>query len=229
MTQEEKITLIIFTAIYSPLIIIQFLVHLGKIKIPKLNFKKILISNLIILVLAIIGIGVLSHTNYLDYEKPIPYSQYDRISFKNFRGLELFKKKFLNSKYFAYVVTSIDLEEDTNSVVAYFHPSRSFVYNKKSGSKDLLTHELYHFKITEIFARKTRKEIIENKISSFEKRKEILNINLIEEQRFQELYDYETYHSYIYSKQREYEKKIDSLLLTLNVYKNQKLNINEKN
>ena len=113
--------------------------------------------------------------------------------------------------------------------MAYFHPSRSFVYNKKSLSKDLLTHELYHFKITEVFARKTRKEIIENKISSFEKRKEILNINLIEEQRFQELYDYETYHSYIYSKQREYEKKIDSLLLTLNVYKNQKLNINEKN
>ena len=215
--------------IFIYLIIIQFLVYLGKIKIPKLNFKKILISNLIILVLAIIGIGVLSHTNYLDYEKPIPYSQYDRISFKNFRGLELFKKKFLNSKYFAYVVTSIDLEEDTNSVVAYFHPSRSFVYNKKSLSKDLLTHELYHFKITEVFARKTRKEIIENKISSFDEREEILNQNLIEEQKFQELYDYETYHSYVFSKQREFEKRIDSLLLSLKKYKNPKLNYNEKN
>jgi hypothetical protein len=91
MTQEEKITLIIFTSIYLPLIIIQFLVYLGKIKIPKLNFKKILITNLIVLVTAIIGIGILSHTNYLDYEKPIPYSEYDRISFKNFRGLELLK------------------------------------------------------------------------------------------------------------------------------------------
>ena len=229
MAEDEKITLIIFSSIYLPLIIIQFLVYIGKIKIPKLNFKKILFTNLIILVLGIIGIGVLSHTNYLDYEKPIPYSQYDRISFKNFRGLELFKKKFLNSKYFAYVVTSIDLEEDTNSVVAYFHPSRSFVYNKKSGSKDLLTHELYHFKITEVFARKTRKEIIEKKISSFDERKEILNQNLTEEQNFQELYDYETYHSYVYSKQLEFEKRIDSLLLSLNKYKNPKLSYNEKN
>lgn len=229
MAEEEKITVIIFSAIYLPLIILQFLIYIGKIKIPKLNFKKILFTNLIILVLGIIGIGILSHTNYLDYEKPIPYSEYDRINFQNFRGLELFKKEFQGSKYFAYVVTSIEVNNKNNSVEAYFHPSRSFVYNNKSASSDLLTHELYHFKITEIFARKTRKEIIEKKISSFDERKEILNQNLIEEQNFQELYDYETYHSYVYSKQREFEKRIDSLLLTLNKYKNPKLSYNEKN
>lgn len=229
MAEEEKITVIIFSAIYLPLIILQFLIYIGKIKIPKLNFKKILFTNLIILVLGIIGIGILSHTNYLDYEKPIPYSEYDRINFQNFRGLELFQKEFQGSKHFAYVVTSIEVNKKNNSIEAYFHPSRSFVYNNKSASTDLLTHELYHFKITEIFARKSRQEIIEKKISSFDKRKEILNKNLIEEQNFQELYDYETYHSYVYSKQREFEKRIDSLLLTLNKYKNPKLSYNEKN
>ena len=84
-------------------------------------------------------------------------------------------------------------------------------------------HELYHFKITEFFARKTRKEIIEKKNSSFEDKEKILNSNLVEEDDFQKKYDYETYHSYVYSKQKEFERRIDSLLLTLENYKNPKL------
>jgi len=223
MKLEERIALIFFTAIYIPLIIIQFLVYLNKIKIPKLNYKKFLIYNIIILLFGIIGFFVLSHTNYLDYEKPISYSEYKRISFQNFRGLELFKKTFQGSEYFAYVVTSIEINNKNNSIEAYFHPSRSFVYNKKSRSKDLLTHELYHFKITELFARKARKEIIENKISNFDKRTEILNRILEDEKKFQQMYDYETSHSYVYFKQLAFEKEIDSLLLTLNIYENPKI------
>jgi hypothetical protein len=228
MRVEEKITLIILAVLYLPLIILQILLSLGKIKIPKLNFRKILVLNLFLIVFIAVGITVVSHTNYLDYEKPIPYSEYNRIGFKNFRGLELFKKKFYGSKYFAYVVTSIDLNESDGSLVAHFHPSRSFVYSKKSKSEDLLTHELYHFKITEIYARKARQEIIENKIIDFSKRKEILTKNLIEEQQFQKLYDYETDHSYVYFRQKKFEKNIDSLLQVLNLYKNPKISTNEK-
>lgn len=86
----------------------------------------------LILLLTSIVFGVLSHTNYLNYEKPMTFDKYDQITFENFRGLEFFKKSLYGNKRFAYVVTSIDSEIDDNSVTvqSLFHPSRSFVYKK---------------------------------------------------------------------------------------------------
>lgn len=223
MTKGEKIIIIGFSSFYIIIFIIELILFLFKIKIPKFSLKKVLLFNLLLLSIGIIGLLILSHTNFLDYEKPIPFTEYKRIGFKNFRGIELFKKEFNGSKYFAYVVTTIELNKKNNTIEAYFHPSKSFVYNKKSSSVDLLTHELYHFKITEIFARKARKEIIEKKNSSFEDKEKILNSYLLEEDDFQKKYDYETYHSYVYSKQKEFERRIDSLLLALENYKNPKL------
>jgi hypothetical protein len=225
MTKEEKTIVLIVVVFYSIIFIIEFLLFLFKIKVPKLNFKKILYINLILLILGFLGIIILNNTNYLDYEEPIPYSEYDRITFKNFRGMELFMNEFKGSKYFAYVETSIEIDNKNNTVNAYFHPSKSFVYNKKTSSIDLLTHELYHFKITEYFARKIRKEIIEKKIISFDEMQKVLENTLVEEDAFQKRYDYETDHSYVYSKQKEFERKIDSLLLTLKLYKEPKLKI----
>lgn len=229
MSQSEKIIVIFFSTFYILLFTVEIILFFLKIKIPKFNLKKILITNIILVLFGLVGMFILSYTNYLDYEKPIPYSQYDRIGFKNFRGIDFFKKEFLGSKYFAYVVTTIEIDEKNNSIEAFFHPSKSFVYNKKSSMNDLLSHELYHFKITEYFARKTRKEVIEKNICNFNEKEKILNENLVEEKKFQILYDYETYHSYIYFKQIKFEKKIDSLLLTLNKYTNPKLSCNEKN
>lgn len=120
----------------------------------KLSFTYCLFSILLIsLVLA------LNHTNYLNYEAPIPYKEIDKITFKNFRGLEFFRKELNGNHRFAYVVTTIENDINQNGVYveAFFHPSRSFVYNKNSYSKELLRHELYHFKITELFARKIKK------------------------------------------------------------------------
>ncbi|TDP57565.1 hypothetical protein [Flavobacterium dankookense] len=223
MIKGEKIIIIVFSSFYLIIFIIELILFLFKIKVPKFSLKKILIINLVLILIGLLGLLTLTHTNYLDYEKPIPYSEYNRIGFKNFRGIELFKKKFNGSKYFAYVVTTIELDKENNSIVAYFHPSKSFVYNKKSSSSDLLTHELYHFKITEIFARKTRKEIIEKNIINFDEKERVLIKNLIDEDIFQKKYDFETFHSYVYSKQKEFERTIDSLLITLNKYKNPEL------
>ncbi len=223
MTKGEKIIIIVFSSFYLIIFIIELILFLFKIKVPKFSLKKILIINLVLILIGLLGLLTLIHTNYLDYEKPIPYSEYNRIGFKNFRVIELFKKKFNGSKYFAYVVTTIELDKGNNSIVAYFHPSKSFVYNKKSSSSDLLTHELYHFKITEIFARKTRKEIIEKNIINFDEKERVLIKNLIDEDIFQKKYDFETFHSYVYSKQKEFERTIDSLLITLHKYKNPEL------
>lgn len=230
MTKTEEILLIIMASIYLPILLIEFIFYLRIIKRPKLNFKKYLIINLIVALSFVVSFLILSYKNFLDYERPIPFKEIERIDFKNFRGLEFIKKKLYGSKYFAYVVTSIEYEFEEEYVLleSYFHPSSSFVYNKNSNSKDLLTHELYHFRITELFTRKAKEEIYKRENLKKEDIKEIIDSIKVEERKYQIKYDYDTFHSYVYEKQISYQKEIDSLLISLNKFEKSKIKYNEK-
>ncbi len=230
MTKTEKILLIIMAAIYLPILLIELIFYLRIIKRPNLNFKKYLKINLIFAFCFGICFLILSYKNFLDYEKPIPFKEFERIDFKNFRGLELIKKKLYGSEYFAYVDTSIEyeIEDGYIKVESYFHPSSSFVYSKNSNSKDLLIHELYHFRITEVFARKAKEEISKNTHLNKNKIKNIIDIIKTEEREYQKKYDYDTFHSYVYEKQIRYQKEIDSLLINLKNFENSKIKYNEK-
>ena len=185
----------------------------------------------LILIFTSITFGILSHTNYLNYEKPMTFDKYDQITFQNFRGLEFFKKSLYGNERFAYVVTSIDSEIDDNSVTvqSLFYPSRSFVYKKNTNSTELLTHEKYHIKITELFARKAKQEISDLKTFDENKIKGIIRDAESKERAYQKEYDYNTFHSYVLSEQKRYEKEVDSLLTSLNQYKNPKIIIDDKN
>lgn len=190
-------------------------------KIPLNRFKKFLKYSFIILTPFAIGFAALMHTNFLDYEKPLSYDKIDEITFENFRGLEFFKKSLYGNKQFAYVVVTIEsqIDEEQVMVKSLFHPSRSFVYNSHSTSKELLSHELYHFKITELFARKAKFTISALKNPEKNKIKDIISQKNIEEREFQHQYDYDTFHSYVFSEQKKYERNIDSLLNLLIEFK----------
>lgn len=194
-------------------------------KAPLKKLKTFLKYSLLIVIPLIIGFSVLSHTNFLDYEKPLTFDKYEKITFENFRGLEFFKKSLYGNERFAYVVTSIDSHIDDNSVTiqSFFHPSRSFVYNQNTNSKELLTHEKFHIKITELFVRKAKKKI--SKLIRFDKNKieEIIRETTQQERAFQKKYDYDTFHSYVLQEQKKYENKIDSLLQLLDDYKEPKI------
>jgi len=200
-------------------------------KIPLKKFKKFIRYSIAIAIPVLIVFGVLSHTNFLNYEKPLTFDKYNQITFENFRGLEFFKKSLYGNKRFAYVVTSIESDIDENSVMvqSLFYPSRSFVYNKNTNSKELLTHEKYHIKITELFVRKAKEKI--SKLDRFEKHKikGIIRQAKTDERKFQREYDYNTFHSYVYSEQNRYEKEVDSLLNLLTKYKKPKIQFNDKN
>ncbi|MEO5775691.1 MAG: hypothetical protein ABIQ27_02230 [Flavobacterium sp.] len=230
MNKNDKIALIVLSAVYLPIFLFHLYYYLRNINAPKVNLKKVFKYNFLILLSLAIVVLILSHTNYLDYEKPIPYNKINQITFKNFRGLELFKKELNGSKYFAYVVTTIELEKNDNSVeiTSFFYPSRSFVYNKNTAGNELFDHELFHFKITEVFARKARKEISEKKNISFDEIKKIVEQARINENEFQKKYDYDTYHSYVLSQQKKYQKEIDSLLHLMTNYSETKINLDEK-
>lgn len=159
------------------------------------------------------------------------FDKYDQITFQNFRGLEFFKNSLYGNERFAYVVTSIDSDIDDNSVTvqSLFHPSRSFVYKKNTNSKELLTHEKYHIKITELFARKAKEKI--SNLNSFDadKIEGIIRDVKTKERAFQKEYDYDTFHSYVLSEQKRYEKEVDSVLTLLTAYQKPKIIIDDKN
>lgn len=172
---------------------------------------------------------ILTRVNILDYEKPIPYSRIENITFENFRGLEFFRKSLYGNEQFAYVKTSIEYEfcNDSIKIESFFHPSSSYVYNKKVFSKDLLKHEMYHFKITELYTRISKHKISLLKNSSKKNIVDILDESNIEENNLQIKYDDDTFHSYVLGEQKKYEKKIDSLLYLYSKYSKPKIPINE--
>lgn len=229
---ENLIVILILLLYFSP-VIYQLSVVLKENKkgnkIPLSKFLRLIKYSFLILIPLLFTFIVLSHTNFLNYEKPLTFDKYDQITFANFRGLEFFKKSLYGNERFAYVVTSIESDIDDNSVTvqSLFYPSRSFVYKRNTNSKELLTHEKYHIKITELFARKAKKKISNFKRNEKAKIEDIIQKIKIEERRFQKEYDYNTFHSYVFSEQKRYEKDVDSLLNLLNDYKKPKIQFND--
>jgi hypothetical protein len=231
VNQNDKIVVIATSIVFLPIFLFDFYYYLRNVNGPKINLKRILKYNLLAVVCLAVAVLILSHTNYLNYGRPIPYKNVNQITFKDFRGLELFRTELFGSKYFAYVVTSIDLEKDDDcvTVTSYFHPSRSFVYNNNTSSRELFNHELYHFRITEVFARKARKIISERKNIPYDEIERIVENARVSENAFQQKYDSDTYHSYVFGQQKKYEKDIDSLLYLTRNYQNPKIKFHENN
>lgn len=169
----------------------------------------------------------LNHINFLQYQRPIPFKNIDKITFKDFKGFEFFRKELHGTEKFAYVITSIDYEIEHNEleVVAYFHPSESYVYNSNCYNNELLRHEMYHFRITEVYARKIKHYIKEQNIQQVSAIKSVISNFKKEENNFQAAYDIETCHGVILKKQILYQKKIDALLINLKKFKNDKIKL----
>jgi len=231
---ENLIVTLIMLLYFSPVFYQLFLILKESKRGNRTPLKKFLKFTKFSFLIAIPILGlfaVLSHTNYLNYEKPLTFDKYEQITFENFRGLEFFKKSLYGNERFAYVVTTIESEINKNSieVKSLFHPSRSFVYNKNTNSKELLKHEKYHIKITELFARKAKQKIARLKTFRESKIEKIIQNTRKEERNYQKEYDYNTFHSYVFSEQKRYEKQVDSLLTLLSKFEKPKIIIDDKN
>jgi hypothetical protein len=167
-------------------------------------------------------VSVLFHINILRYSSPIPFADIERITLKDFKGYRKPYQTLDGQKKFAFITTSINWEKTENGieVQAAFHPARSYVYNDKIVDRFLLKHELYHFRITEIFARKCRQELFQIKVVPPDATiSEIIAFNEASETEMQLRYDDESYHGYLMEEQKRWEKDVDSLLNLLVEYK----------
>lgn len=222
---------LVIIILFSPLVfeVVRIFKFLKKNEYDKKKLKKYLTRTSVLLFTFLIFIIILNRINFLNYKKPIPFSKINEITLDDFVGLEFFHRTFNGSEKYAYIVTSIDYEKrkDSVRVTSLFHPSESYVFNKHSKSKELLQHELYHFMITEVFTRKIRKAISEENTISDKKIESIINKHKIEENSYQERYDYDTHHSYVYKEQKKYEIEIDSLINSLSNFAHDKIYVYE--
>jgi len=101
-------------------------------------------------------------------------------------------------------------------VGAVFFPNKSYV-NPQVLNPYMLAHEQLHFDITELFARKLRKQLVEENIGCDDRTEvEYLCERMVEDWRaFQQQYDIETNHSMNRDAQIHWDKMIRDALMEL--------------
>jgi hypothetical protein len=108
-------------------------------------------------------------------------------------------------------------------VGAYFYRQKSWVQPDQK-SDNIYDHEIVHFHITELYARKLRKELYELGKKDLKKMQEKMNdlfYSTMEKQgKEQERYDKETSGSLNYTKQKEWKASVMSQLEALKEYEN---------
>ncbi len=106
---------------------------------------------------------------------------------------------------------------DINAVM---YCERSYISPDAISDEGVMRHELYHFKIAELFARKYRKILSTTSPISPETHMEIKKRIMMEYQQYQEEYDVGVNYYSNKRKQKEWERKIDLELQELEDFKN---------
>jgi hypothetical protein len=176
---------------------------------------------LFIVSLILLAIVISFDVNYFNYKAPIPYADWTTITWGDFRGHKRPYSTLYGDGQFASIFSTLDVEvlnEGAVQITSCFHPARSYVYSKNSMDKALLMHELYHFHITETIARSMRRKLSED-LKSIDL-SGCLSTYQQKEDSMQLAYDRETYHGIVMSKQKAWQKKIDSSLLAMENFSN---------
>lgn len=177
------------------------------------------------LILGVVTImaATLFHVNFLSYKPPVPFSEIDKITLKDFQGYRKPYQTLDGSKAFAFITTSLHCNKTNDGLVveALFHPARSYVFNGNAPARLLLRHELYHFRITELFAREAREKLSKPEhVPSGADVEDVIDAIRWKEDEMQRRYDEESYHGYLMKEQKRWEKEVDSLLFLMREYEN---------
>ena len=158
---------------------------------------------------------IFSSLNPSDYDNEIYWVKNAKLNWTDFKGKvdRMDHSDALTSSSISFKY-QYNKEEYIIEIYASFIPNDSYVRKGKE-TKYLLNHEQKHFDITEVFARKLRKEV-----KKYEGRGDLLDrrYNEIYDDIFKGLsemqhkYDEETSHSMEKDKQQIWDRKVDKLL-----------------
>lgn len=159
-------------------------------------------------------------------QEQIPWSEGDVLTWSHFepRKNPGFGFRALTYSGIRYDVMTVDGQVEIE-INCYFIPSRSWV-QEGFEKPYLLRHEQLHFDITEIFARKMRKEMAayEMSVSDFMRQNLSRELESVYDRLYEEMvkmqkqYDAETDHSLKREEQKRWEEKVAALLSELDDY-----------
>jgi hypothetical protein len=140
-------------------------------------------------------------------------NRWKQLTWEDFKG---YPKKY--SRFDAHIDTRIYLEYDDtlnrHRAYAAQNPVLSWVANDQTEpTAPLLRHEQYHFNLTEAIARSVDREFAEHSNETSSWCKEKIRKAEIQADSLQLRYDEDTYHGTIADRQREWELKINEMLL----------------
>ena len=215
--QPHIIILTIVGLAFVPEVIWIFQLFRGKAqdgRLPRLTLR----INVVVFVLGLLltAVAVMYDVNFIRYKAPMEYKDWKQITWSDFRAIKRPHQTLQGVSTFAFITSEIDISESKDQVVVttLFHPARSYTYNDQSAGQELLQHELYHLHITEYVSRQIRKQFSDPGSRGVD----FINVYLQREDAMQAQYDDETSHGYLLGKQKNWQKKIDSCLLSLEKY-----------
>jgi hypothetical protein len=219
MIQPHIIILTIVGLAFIPEVI--WIFQLFRSKAQEGNLPKVTLRiNIIVFGFGIIltGLAIVYDVNFVNYKAPMEYKNWQQINWSDFRAINRPNHTLYGSQNFAFICSNIDVSQSSEQaiVITLFHPSRSYTFSEESAGQDLLQHELYHLHITEYVAREIRREF--SMLKSEAANTEFINAYLQRARYLQSTYDEETSHGLLLGKQRKWQKKIDSCLLSLENY-----------
>ena len=159
-------------------------------------------------------------------EVTIPWSESYKLAWSDFQGPEKLDSDAVATTAsgitFSYSIkkTSTRNVSFQTQVDAHFYPEKSW-YKPHLADSHILSHEQYHFNITELFARKFRQRVAQVEVSqglssALDKIHEDINSELSD---FQELYDADTNYSRNFEQQAIWQKRIDDALENTSKFK----------
>lgn len=149
-----------------------------------------------------------------EIEEGVPWDADKRLTWADFKGKvpPAVESAAITASGISYSYSANLLHHEVKldfEVNAYFYPNESW-YRPELCNENTLAHEQLHFDITEVFARKMRERLRRTTFSDDVKAevRKIYNEILVELQKYQEQYDWETNFSRNREKQMEWNQKI---------------------
>jgi hypothetical protein len=149
----------------------------------------------------------------------IPWTAERRLTWDDFKGrVDRSSNKAAMTDSGISMAVSCDGGVPNATVSCSFSPKRSWL--RGEGTPDLLRHERLHFDITELFARKLRKELAAiSDCRVLAKKAEAMHSQMFDaSSKYQDRYDRETQHGTRPEEQTEWQQRIEKELAELAQY-----------
>jgi len=178
------------------------------------RFQNYLYKRVIITILSLLVLLGMLEKDFLINRETVYWKSDNSLTWDNFRGYPNYLSKYSAAITSDFDYTFIGDSLDTIKIEAFSQPHHSWVKGSTKDSEYVLRHENYHFNVSELIARKFRKEILELNQASFNKKtvKTIYRKYRNELLSVQNKYDTDTDHGLLIEKQKDWEYLVDSLL-----------------